>query len=228
MTLLLLVGSAHRATASISDADGSYSYAAVRSRTDGPSAASTAVSSYDPFDVVTSLSNAADPPDPPPPPPPSPMRTISSPQVMYWTERGRIKTNLFGGAGGREGAELVIKGVSWFGLDSKPCVIGGLAEMPVSAGAALLRREGFNAVRIPLAVSALISGSSDGDCMPPGLAAPALQTTIGGAGASGYVQHNPGYLGLSYLQMVARFVVRLGLTCLALPSSLAWPCLDLT
>ena len=34
--------------------------------------------------------------------------------------------------------------------------------MPVTAGAEFLKREGFNAVRVPLAVSALVSTEPDG------------------------------------------------------------------
>jgi hypothetical protein len=41
--------------------------------------------------------------------------------------------------------------------------------MPVEAGAEFLKREGFNAVRIPLAVDALVSTEPDGGCMPSSL-----------------------------------------------------------
>ena len=99
--------------------------------------------------------------------------------------------------------------------------------MPVSAGAAYLRAQGFNAVRVPLAVSALITNAANGDCMPPQLFAkpPDMEASAGGdsaqfegitflaaggGSAEGFMRHNPTFVGLSYLGMVQAFVRALG------------------
>lgn len=63
------------------------------------------------------------------PPPPSPPDLTH--EALYWTHEGSIRTNALGGAAGAFGTELRIKGVSWFGLESKPCSIGGLEKMSV-------------------------------------------------------------------------------------------------
>ena len=161
--------------------------------------------SYDPLTVVSSLSNAARLPAPPPP---RPATNAAETIALYWTREGRIFTNVVEeGATPREGTELKIKGVSWFGLESKPCAIGGLDQMPVEAGAAFLREQGFNAVRIPLAVSALISGQRDGECMPTELSA---KPTAAAGATSGYATHNPTYMGTTYMQMLTKFIQTLG------------------
>ena len=147
---------------------------------------------------------------------------------MYWTKKGTIRTNALGGGGGAEGTELQIKGVSWFGLESKPCSIGGLEQMPVDMGAAFLRKNGFNAVRIPLAVNALLDRSPDAGCMPAPLAStvdedmPASEASImAGPGVTfvtssndgstrGYKTNNPTYMQLGYVRLLQRFVTTLG------------------
>ena len=127
-------------------------------------------------------------PLPPPSPPPSPPPPDHSRDAHYWTDGSTIRTNVLGGQGGHEGVELKIKGISWFGLESKPCVIGGLDKMPVENGAEFLKREGFNAVRVPLAVSALVSNEPDGGCMPSSLSMMIdddVATDTSGAGGGG-------------------------------------------
>jgi len=134
----------------------------------------------------------------------------------YWTEGSQIFTNAFGAA--RERTPLRIKGVSWFGLDSRPCQIGGLGELSVRSGAAWLRAHGFNAVRVPLAVDALLSSDPSAGCMPPELTQPLLsggaETTFVSVGAKrgsiNYSEKNKAYVGLSYLGMLKQFVSDLG------------------
>ena len=131
--------------------------------------------------------------------------------------------------GGVEGTELKIKGVSWFGMESRPCAVGGLEQMPVEIGAAFLRKNGFNAVRVPLAVSALLDKSPDAGCLPAPLAGsvsdddlPAAEASIlaapgvtfvqsGNDGATrGYKTNNPTFVQLGYLRLLERFVTTLG------------------
>ena len=166
--------------------------------------------------------------EPPSPSPPPPTVTASSRQMdaAYWTHDATLRTSSLGGSSGADGTELKIKGVSWFGLDSMPCVLGGLDKVPLGSLAAFLKEAGFNAVRLPLAVSALATDKPDGGCMPPALAIlvddavePAagesgLTFVGGGAGGPGgarsYQQHNDWLLGLSYLQTIAKIITVLG------------------
>ena len=59
-------------------------------------------------------------PTPPPTPPPAPPPPDHSREAHFWTHGDQIRTNVLGGEGGYEGRELKIKGISWFGLESKP------------------------------------------------------------------------------------------------------------
>ena len=194
--------------------------------------AADAASSYDPLASFGTLNRVISHP-----PPPSPLHVaaaaVATPaptwdqRAQFWTHRGSLRTNIInGGATTPEGSELKVKGVSWFGLESKPCLIGGLDQMPVEAGAAYLAAQGFNAVRVPLAVSALLSDQPDGGCMPPQLSAKPVEASAqpvdahdgahefegitfiaqGGGSSSGFLNHNPTFRGLSYLQLLQRFV----------------------
>ena len=125
--------------------------------------------------VINSLSNAARPPAPPPPP-----KWVKQ-TAWYWTWAGKIRTNVFGGARGYEPEqEITIKGVTWLGLEVHPCVIGGMDEAPIHKSIAFLKSIGVNAVRLPVAASAILSKYSDGDCMPAELAAAARSADTGG------------------------------------------------
>ena len=144
-----------------------------------------------------------------------------STRADFWTRDGEIFTNAFGSGSVR--SALKIKCVSWFGMESAPCQIGGLGEMSVRSGAAWLQENGFNAVRVPLAVDALLSAFPSGGCMPPELsAAPALSSgaeisfvsrdhsSKKDKGGYDYTRYNSQYVGLSYLGMVKRFAKDLG------------------
>ena len=139
--------------------------------------------SYEPYEPGGTAARLS-PPPPGPAASPPPHAWIDA---RFWTHRGTLRTNFFGGSSGAgDGTELKVKGVSWFGLESKPCFaephtartdpralsvlpreplhrsrcrcfVGGLDQMPVEMGAAFLRRHSFNAVRVPLAVDALLS-----------------------------------------------------------------------
>lgn len=99
----------------------------------------------------------------------------------------------------------------------------------LQVGAAFLRKNGFNAVRVPLAVNSLLDKSPDAGCLPAPLAgsveeddlapseasilaAPGVQfVTSGNDGATrGYRANNPSYLQLGYLRLLDRFVTALG------------------
>jgi aryl-phospho-beta-D-glucosidase BglC (GH1 family) len=114
-------------------------------------------------------------------------------------------------------------------MESRPCAVGGLEQMPVEIGAAFLRKNGFNAVRVPLAVSALLDKSPDAGCLPAPLAGsvsdddlPAAEASIlaapgvtfvqsGNDGATrGYKTNNPTFVQLGYLRLLERFVTTLG------------------
>ena len=163
-------------------------------------------------------------PRPVPPPPPSPPDFSHS--ALYWTHKASLRTNALGGEGGVHGTELRIKGVSWFGLESKPCAIGGMEQMPVDIGASFLRKNGFNAVRIPLAVNALLDRSPDAGCLPAPLASTveemqAAEASIISPGVTfvqssndgatrGLKTNNPSFLQLGYLRLLERFITTLG------------------
>ena len=107
------------------------------------------------------------PPKPPrpPPPPDAPMATIGVRAADFWTSRSSLYTNAFGS----RDEPLRIKGASWFGLDSNPCIPGGASKGKVELGMAFLRRHGFNALRLPLAVDAIIASlrGQTPSCMAP-------------------------------------------------------------
>lgn len=118
-------------------------------------------------------------PYPPPPPP--------DPGAQYWTEGATLRTNAFDIAAH---GPLRIKGVNWFGLESNPCYIGGGDFGPLGEYADFLRANGFNAVRVPLAVDNVLGTSV---CSNDGV----------------YSDHNPHLMGLSYVEQLAWFVTLL-------------------
>ena len=56
-------------------------------------------------------------------------------------------------------ARVRIRGASWFGMETRSCVIGGAAYRPIESVAAWLHDHGFNAVRVPLAADAVLNPS---------------------------------------------------------------------
>ena len=95
----------------------------------------------------------------------APMATIGVRAADFWTSRSSLYTNAFGS----RDEPLRIKGASWFGLDSNPCIPGGASKGKVELGMAFLRRHGFNALRLPLAVDAIIASlrGQTPSCMAP-------------------------------------------------------------
>ena len=88
---------------------------------------------------------AAVPQPPPPPPPPGPR-----PAASYWASGSSVYTNAWAADGmaipgapvtdkHQEPIELKINGVSWSGLESSPCVLGGLEHHPVAQYMAFLK-----------------------------------------------------------------------------------------
>lgn len=115
-----------------------------------------------------------DPPKPPAPPAPPPDR------AEYWTSGRRLMTNAFN----TDGQPLRLKGVSWFGLESMPCYIGGGHAAPLAANARFLHANGFNAVRVPLAVDEIVRS------------APGVKPRCGIDGI--YIEHNPSLVEASF------------------------------
>jgi len=69
----------------------------------------------------------------------------------YWVENQQIFTNAFGAAANLAATELHLKGAVWSGFESAACTYGGAwTEVPLAAYIELLRKEGFNAIRLPL------------------------------------------------------------------------------
>lgn len=135
-------------------------------------------------------------PTPPPHPAVPPARDLSQGESDYWAYGTSIYTNAWSSDG--HPTRLRIKGVSWFGMEGPICHPGGLWHRPLEDYAAFLRKHGFNAVRIPLAVDAL-TGLMDHPC----LIIPAEHKVA----ARG---NNPHLYGLTYLDGLARFVELLG------------------
>ena len=103
-------------------------------------------------------------------PAPSGQRPASS----YWASGSKILTNAWsasraipGGPAedGDEPVELRINGASWSGLESSPCVLGGLEERHVSDYMAWLRDvAGLNALRLPFAARPLLDARQPPPC----------------------------------------------------------------
>lgn len=133
------------------------------------------------------------PPRPPPHPPLPPNPPAFPPDTsQYWVDsNGRLQTTAFsiGGDG-----ELAIKGVSWFGLESRACYIGGGDKYPLAEAADFLVSNGFNAVRVPLAASEVLAATGSTSCLDHGV----------------YYTHNPELVGLDYMSGLEWFVKMLG------------------
>ena len=113
--------------------------------------------------------------------------------ASYWvSEDGHLRTTAFE-IGTTTDRALHIKGASWFGLDGASCYIGGSDRASLHVYAEFLRSNGFNAVRVPLAMSELLPDKS-GTCLNP----------------SAYEQHNEAFSRLDYLGQLEKFVRLLG------------------
>jgi len=118
-------------------------------------------------------------PHPPPHPPLAPHHAAAA--AEYWTQGSRIFTNAWSDSDTGEAAavEVRIKGLNWFGLESRRCVLGGAGEMPLADIARFVASHGFNAVRLPLAADALLGSDAcrdddvyqtyDADIAAPGI-----------------------------------------------------------
>ena len=143
------------------------------------------------IDCTQGCARPSPPPIPSAPPATWPLPPSPPPDVAeYWTEGHFVQTNAFALP---PGESLLIKGVSWFGLESRSCYIGEGAAGPLSAYADFLKFHGFNAVRMPLAADAVIADRR-ARCLNQGI----------------YVTNNPELEGLSYLTVVERFIELLG------------------
>jgi len=126
-----------------------------------------------------------DRPNPPPPPPPIPPRPAPPPDTSeYWAVGNQIFTTAFG----TPDTPLRIKGVSWFGMESSVCYIGGADSNPISTYMAFLKENSFNAIRVPLAADAILGRHN---CM--------MDDGV-------YYTHNHDLMGLNYGEQLQQFV----------------------
>ena len=91
----------------------------------------------------------------------------------YWVEGHQIFTSAFkvdrqgavdddDGGIGSDSDGLVLKGANWYGFESKACTYGGSwTDVPLAAHIDRLRRDGFNALRLPLALSGCHDNAMD-------------------------------------------------------------------
>ena len=124
---------------------------------------------------------------------------VAHPASSYWTQGASIYTNAWVDGGsvpgpGEEPAEPVelrINGVSWSGLESKPCVLGGLEKHDARDFLKLMSETmGFNALRIPFSADALVSALQPPLCSEDRMLA----------------GHNPRYRKLSYIEQLALLI----------------------
>ncbi|KAL1519958.1 hypothetical protein AB1Y20_023444 [Prymnesium parvum] len=135
-------------------------------------------------------------PPPPPPRPPSaphspavPLNTVGVRRADYWTDGEKIFTNALTGAA----QQLRLKGASWFGLEGDPCYPGGATQAAIADNMAFLREHRFNAVRVPLALDAVLAAAAGGRAAcqgPDGL----------------FYTFNPDFSGLGYMEMLGLLV----------------------
>ena len=127
------------------------------------------------------------------------MASVGKRQADYWTQRSSLYTNAFGSASATGDREpLRIKGASWFGLESSPCYPGGASKGKIELGMEFLRTHGFNALRLPLAVDAVVESfrGQKPRCMAPD---PGVFYTF-----------NIGWMDLSYLDFIDRMITTAG------------------
>ena len=127
------------------------------------------------------------------------MSSIGERPSDFWTKGSSLYTNAFGYAsapGDRE--PLRIKGASWFGLESSPCYPGGASKGKIELGMEFLRTHGFNALRLPLAVDAVVEAfrGENVRCMAPD---PGV-----------FYTYNIEWMDLGYLDFIDRMVTTAG------------------
>jgi len=86
--------------------------------------------------------------------------------------------------------ELRVKGISWSGFESSPCILGGMRNRPVADYLKLIKRADFNAIRLPFAAHALLSNTQPPLC----------------ASQWDMQAFNRRYTKLSYVEMLKTFV----------------------
>ena len=86
-------------------------------------------------------------------PPPAPPAPPPAPPIDLRCERGRLVDCRGGGACG----DFVLRGVSWFGMEEKYAMLQGLEKVRMASLLDLVAGHGFNAVRIPLAVTSVLA-----------------------------------------------------------------------
>ena len=124
------------------------------------------------------------PPKPPPRPHLPPASTLSGRRTSdYFTYGSTLHTNAW-----TDAEPIQIRGASWFGMESKACVMGGAEHLPIETIAEWLKQAGFNAIRLPLAADALLN--PDHPCMLKG-------------DRDGVRNHNTVFGNLNYLDQVA-------------------------
>ena len=127
------------------------------------------------------------------------MASIGERQSDFWTRGSSLYTNAFGSASSTGDREpLRIKGASWFGLESSPCYPGGASKGKIELGMEFLRTHGFNSLRLPLAVDAVVQAfrGQNPRCMAPD---PGV-----------FYTYNIEWMDLGYLDFIDRMITTAG------------------
>lgn len=89
-------------------------------------------------------------------------------------------------------ARVRIRGASWFGMETRNCVIGGAAYRSIESIAAWLHDHGFNAVRVPVAADAILN--------------PSQHACLANGDRESIRLHNLALGSLNYLEQIAEVV----------------------
>ena len=128
-------------------------------------------------------------PPPAPAPPPWPPENRRRQPAEYWTAHSRLYTNALGGAAA---STLDIKGAVWPGMADRVCHLRGADFRPIRWYVQFLRDNGFNAIRLPIAASAVTTHQP---------------TCVNAARmVSGALQQNKELVELEYVEQIARIV----------------------
>ena len=128
-------------------------------------------------------------PPPVPGPPPWPPESRLRQPAEYWTAHSRVYTNALGGAAP---STLDIKGAVWPGMADLICHLRGADIRPIRWYVQFLRDNGFNAIRLPIAASAVTTHQP---------------TCVNAARmVSGALQQNKELVELEYVEQIARIV----------------------
>jgi aryl-phospho-beta-D-glucosidase BglC (GH1 family) len=79
-----------------------------------------------------------------------PLAVDGAPKLALRADNGAITAN---------GQPLIIKGVSWFGLEGPDAMLGGLAVRELDRVLDFLQAHGFNAIRLPLSVHNILANA---------------------------------------------------------------------